>query len=191
MAKTINFVSAARRELTKAQQQDRVYFRYALIVLGVIFAIFLLTLAGRLFFLYRLDRLENRQEQTRAAILSHEDLEAEYTVFVHKLKALGQLFGKRKEKQEALIFFNEIFGPGIEVSGIDYTSSNSDELVFSIVAPSVFKIEEVFATLNREDVISRFASITKNNLRRGSDGAYAVHLTVTFKDESPTRGVSQ
>ncbi len=184
MSTSINFVSTTRKELSKVQQQDRVFFRYALMAVAVVFAFFLIALAGRLFFMFQLRSVETRQEQTRNAIISHEQLEADYTVFVHKLKALGQLFGKRKEKQEALIFFSEVFGPDVEVSGIDYTSSRSDQLIFSIRAPSIFVIESVFEILKRDDVVSRYKEISKDNLRRGNDGSYNAHLTVTFKDDS-------
>ncbi len=180
MSQSINFVSATRKRLTAAQKKDREYFRWSVGILAGAFGIFLLVLGARFFFIFQAKQIENRQQEVRAAILAREELEEEYTIFVHKLKLLSDLFGKRKDKQEALIFFNEVFGPRVQVSGIDYSGSDEDMLRFTLNAPDIFLLDSVFEILKSTAVTAKYSSVQKEGLRRLEDGSYAMQLTLVF-----------
>lgn len=180
MAIGVNFVSDTRKRLTNAQKQDLKYFQKLILVVAGAFAIFLLTLAIRFFFILQVKQITDRQNEVRAAIAAEEKLEEEYTIFAHKLKQLTQLFGKRKDKQEALIFFNEVFGPEVQVSGIDYSGTDEDVLSFTLSAPNVFLLERVFDILKSAAVTDQYKAVEKEGVRRRADGAYAMQLTLTF-----------
>lgn len=184
MARTINFVSKRQRKLTETQVQDRKILNYSLIGLGAVFAIFLAVLGARFYFVFQLDRVQEDQESTKQAILSQEEIERDYSIFAHKLRQLSLLFGTRQDKQEALIFFSELFGDSVVVSGIDYSESESNILSFTLQAPSIFVMEEVFEVLDSDAVVAEYPQITKDGLDRRDDGSYFISLTVQLGEET-------
>lgn len=181
MSKHINFVSARRKTLTKHQERDRKWFGWTTkMVLGV-FGVFLLALGIRLFFMYQLKVVVDAQQVTRQAIVANEAIEREYTIFAHKLKQLSTIFIRRQNKQEALRFFNDLFGSEVKVSEIIYSSDgNEDILTFTLRAQSVFTLDEIFDKLNSPEVLNRFNNIEKESLRRSSDGSYGIQITLVL-----------
>ncbi len=180
MAREINFVATRRKKLTAEQKQDKVYFKYATWGVIVVFALFLVTVGVRLFAVYEVKKLTDAQASTRKAIQSQEQVEKDYNIFAHKLKALSDLFGKRLDKQEAMVFFSQVFGPHIIISEIDYSADDDDIVTFTLTAPSVFDLENVFTILESPAVNEKYRSIVKSGLSRGSDGFYSIRLTIAL-----------
>lgn len=188
MARRINFVSARRKVLTGLEEKDRRWFGIAVKVLSGIFAVFLVVFGLRMFFMLRLQRVVEAQEQTRQAILSHEAVEKEYTIFAHKLKQLSQIYVRRAEKQEALDFFNQLFGQDIQISEIVYTTKgNEDVLSFTLRTHSVFQLDEVFSKLSSAQVKDKFNAVQKETLRRGADGSYGMQITLVLDGGASAR----
>lgn len=181
MAKQINFVSDRRKALTVLEERDKKWFGFTTKAVMVVFAVFLVALGARLFFAHQVKVIVDGQQSTRNAILAQEATEREYLIFAHKLKQLSQVFMRRQNKQEALKFFNDLFGSEIKVSEINYTSDGkSDTLDFTLRARSVFTVNEIFDKLNSEAVLSRFKNIKKQSLRRGNDGSYGIQITLVL-----------
>lgn len=180
MARGINFVANRRKRLTTQQKQDEKLFGYAVIGIIVVFILFLISVGVRFFFVYRVNALEEAQVNTRKAIQAQEQVEKEYNVFAHKLRALSDLFGKRQDKQEAMVYFSQVFGPQIIISGIDYTADKEDIVSFTLTAPSVFDLENVFTVLDSEEVTSKYGAIERSNLSRGDSGLYSIKLTIVL-----------
>ncbi len=179
MSRTINFVAARRKKLTFQQQADRKHFQWALRVFIGVFVVFLLVLGVRFYFVYQVKLLTDQQKNTRELILSQESVERDYNIFAYKLRSLTELFGKRKDKQEAFVFFSNVFGEDVIVSGIDYSASEQDILSFTIQVPNVFVLDDVFATLESDAVREPYPKVGRSNLRRTPSGFYTMTLIVT------------
>lgn len=152
-------------------------------VLVGVFAVFLIVVGLRLFYVYRVKTVNDKQVEVKSVILSKESIEKEYIIFAQKLKKLSVLFGKRKNKQEALVFFSKVFGEDVIVSGIDYSSADEDVVTFTIKTPSVFVMEKVFDTLQSEEVTTAYPQISKSSMRRTQSGNYSVNLAVILTNE--------
>lgn len=180
MNRGINFVYERQKKLTQSQLLDRQYFRWASIGLLVTAGLFLIVFGVRLVFFFQLKGITDKQVTARAAIQSQEEVEKEYTIFAHKLKQLTVLYAKRKNKQDALVFFSDLFGSAAVVSGIDYSADESDVLAFTIQTKSVFALDQVFGILARPDVVEVYPSIKKSDMRRVDDGSYFLKLTLNL-----------
>ncbi len=178
MSKSINFVSDRRKNLTKSQKQDKKIMGIMINVLIGVFVVFLVVLILRFTYIFKVKTVADEQKNIKNVILSNEDIEKEYVIFAQKLKKLSVFFGKRKDKQEALTFFSNIFGEDVIVSGIDYSSADKDTVSFTIKTPSIFVMERVFAVLKTTDVTSNYPNITKSNMRRSASGNYTLNLTI-------------
>lgn len=182
MSQSINFVGDRRKRLNKTQKQDKKIMNIMINVLVGIFIIFLIVMALRIFYVFRLKTVKEQQTDVRTVILSHESIEKEYIIFAQKLKKLSVFFGKRKDKQEALIFFSEVFGKDVIVSGIDYSSADEDVVSFTIKAPNVFVMERVFKTLEDPKVSINYPNISKSNMSRSASGNYTLNLSVVLPE---------
>ncbi len=180
MPKLINFVGDRRKRLSRLQKQDKKIMQIATNILVVVFIIFLVVLGLRVFYLFRVKKIKDEQKNVKQIILSHEDIEKEYVVFAQKLKQLTVLFGKRKDKQDALVFFSHIFGDDVIVSGIDYSSADEDVVSFTIKTPNVFVMDRVFQKLASEQVASVYPKIAKSNMNRSDTGNYTLNLAVVL-----------
>lgn len=189
MAKSINFVGDRRKRLTKAQKKDKKIMKIMVNILIIVFIFFLIMIAARFFFVFRVKDLKDEQAGVRNVIISQEDIEKDYVIFAQKLKKLSVFFGKRKDKQESLEFFSDVFGDDVIVSGIDFSSADEDVVSFTIKAPNVFIMEEVFNILDGEEVRVKYPNISKSSMRRSGSGNYTINLAVvldTVVGQAPT-----
>jgi hypothetical protein len=184
MAKAINFVSERRKQLTQVQVQDRKVLKITINVLIGVFAIFLIIVGVRFFLVFQVKNIQDTQAEIRQRILANEPIEKDYIIFAQKLKKLSVFFGKRKDKQEALVFFSEVFGSDVIVSGIDYSSVDEDVVSFTIKAPNIFIMERVFNTLDTDLVTNVYPEIKKSSMRRSGTGNYTVDLAVVLPDST-------
>ena len=182
MSRSINFVAERQKKLTAHQLQDIKLLKISLWVLSGVFITFLITLAVRFYFVFEVKDLTAEQNRMRDNILSRQSVEQEYVIFAQKLKHLSGFFEKRKDKQEILIFFESLFGSDVIVSGIDYSSADSDIVLLTIKTPNVFVMEKAFETLSSESVVERYQNITKSNMRRSATGNYTVDLAVVLSE---------
>lgn len=184
MANEINFVGKARKRLTASQKKDKQFYKITVAVVSFSFVVFLISLGARFFFISQYQRAEATNNTTKNEILKRDGDEESYTIFSYKLKALSELFSKRSDKQSALIFFNQVFGPKVNISSIDYTSGQQEKLSFTVSAPDIFTLNSVFQILQSGDVTSVYKSVQKDGLRRKDDGSYDMQLTLVFGDQS-------
>ena len=181
MARTINFVRDRRQTISRQVKQDQAILRYVIYALIGIGLVLFAVLAVRFFFIFRIKMITDQQAATRQAIVEKEELEKEYTIFAHKLKAITDLFGKRREKQEALAFFSGLFDPGVVISQLSY-KAGEEILSFTIDSPSIFALEKVFEIMNSPEVEEKYPQIMKNSLSRGANGHYGMSITLPLGD---------
>lgn len=178
MARSINFVAERRKRLSKSWQLDRRLFRYSLYAFGGIFLIFLVTVGIRFFFVFQVDRLQEQQEQLSSSIVEREEIEKEYTIFVHKLKALKDLFVERQDKQAAINFFSELFEDDVRVVGLEYDKEEEYLLTMTVQTPSVFVLDRVFEKLESPELLEAYPSVKKQSVVRNKDGKYSLSIAV-------------
>lgn len=182
MARNINFVRERRKTISRQETDDRQILNYVIRGLVVLGVVILLVVGARLFLLYRIKTIQADQKSTQDQILAQEEVERNYTVFAHKLKIVSELFGKRREKQEALQYFSSLFDSNVLITQLSYTAGD-EVLTFVLQANSIFTMEEVFNIMNSDDVEQRYPDIEKNALLRSRDGTYGMQITLYFGDK--------
>ncbi len=186
----INFLSQQNTKLTAQQKKDRLFFRYSLIICIICLIILVITSGINFYLGYRLKKVQAQVTSAKQQIDSDRSLEANYLFFVNKLTIIRELFDQRAEKQIAIGFFTDLFGPDITISGINY---NMEEGILSlkVTSPQVFVLEHAFEVLENQEVKDLFASLTKTDLTRRSTGEYEFLLTVSFSDDSELINVEE
>jgi flagellar basal body-associated protein FliL len=185
MARTVNFVRDRQRNLSLLEVQDRKVFKWAIIATAIAVALVMIVVGARLLFLFQLRQITADQKRLKEAISSKEEIEKSFTVFSHKLKVLTELFGKRKEKQETLEYFSNLFDKDVIISQLSY-SSESEELSFTLQAKSVFVMKQVMETLNSDEVQLRYPRMVKASLGRTLTGSYTMNLSVPLSEKPIT-----
>ena len=180
MARSINFVQDRQKRRSVVEDKDKQFLVKSGMILGATVTLLLLAVGVRLFFQMNLDKNLNKQEEVRQSILSRKQFEITYLVFAHKLEELTELFDKRKNKQEAIAYFAQVFGSDVVISQITYSADN-DEISLGLTAESVFVLNRVFETLQSEALKKEYPEVRKNDLRRAQDGTYIMDLTVPLK----------
>lgn len=179
--KAINFVSVRRKALTKTQQHDKEMLRYAVFGFGGVVIVLVVVLVVRLFYSIQVRNIKKEEDKLRGLITQQGSVEQDYTLFAHKLKELVVLFDKRRDKQEALAYFRDAFGPQVVVRQLQY-SATTQLLTFVLQSESIFVLETVFTKLEEAVVSSQYESISKSGLRRSDDGSYTMQLSVLLGD---------
>jgi len=179
MASLINFVSERRKKLTRNQEQDTKLLKWACISLVITCVLYGVSLGVSFYYQSAIKKVKAQEELKRKAIVEKEPIEKSYSIFAHKLTVLTELYEKRKDKQEALAFFSNLFGSDVEITGLNYTA-DSDVLTFSLRSRSVFVMKDVFELLTSSTVTDVYPNISKTNLNRGIDGTYDMSLTIVL-----------
>jgi len=180
MPDVINFVRDQRKRLTKLQVRDKLFLRYAAIVCGFSFALFIIVVSSRIYLSLQVKQLIERQDLQRAQIQAQESNERQYLLFAAKLEALSKLFINRRNKQEAINYFSTLFGADVLISSIKYDSI-SGELEFGLRTRNVFSLNEVIDTLRTPQVRDRFESLSFKDLSRTSSAEYQTNIRLTLK----------
>ena len=95
---------------------------------------------------------------------------------------LSGVFQKRKDKQEAISYFSQIFGPDVIIEKIAY-DADSQLLSFRLMAADIFTLEKVFELLSTQQSTQKFSSLTKSSLKRTNSGIYQMQITVVMGEE--------
>lgn len=179
----VNFLSKLNLSLSKQQEKDRKIFRYVIVVFGITAFFFLVAFGSNVYLQFRLNQIQAQIKQAQNEVDSERQLEADYLFFVNKLVIIRELFDQRTDKQIAMGYFADLFGPNIRISGLRY---NMEEGILSlkVTSPHVFYLEEAFTKIDDPLVREHFATLEKSNLIRSGFGEYSFDLTVSFSDDS-------
>ncbi len=180
MPDNINFVAQRQKRLKLRQEKDRPLLKKMIIFLAVTVFLTGITLAVQIYFNFEKNQVLASQKKIQSAIDGRQETDQRYATFFHKLSILTQLFGERQNKQEALLYFRNLFGEGVSVTGLSYNETDQ-QLTFSILSPSVFNLEKVFSTLQSEALKAKYPQVSRRNLARSDNGSYSMQLTVDLK----------
>jgi hypothetical protein len=175
----INFLEHRQKKLTKLEKQDKKILRFSSILFGIVCFISIGLLGGQFFFQQRVLAVEKRQKQLESQVLSKERTEEAFLFFVNKLDTLRSLLQQRKDKQAAIDYFAQVFGPSVLIENISY-DANTNTIDFGLKSDDVFILESVFSTLASDQTKNRFEQVNKRDLRRQEDGTYSMQVTVVF-----------
>jgi hypothetical protein len=178
----INFLTQRRSTLSKTEEQDLVYRKYAMWGLYAGLAFFLLTLGVNIFLTQRLRQANAQQKALTDQIASDEPVEMSFLIFSQKLKSVREIYENRSNKQQAIDFFSNLFGSQVFLSGMSY-GGEGNELSLRLTSENVFALENTLDTLDSEEVTNNFSSVTKSGLRRSEAGTYSLDLAVELKRE--------
>ena len=182
MPVNINFVADRQKQLKVRQEKDGPLLKKMIILLAVIVVLTGITLAVQIYFGLEKKQVLAGQARIKAAIDERKETDQRYAVFFQKLAVLTQLFGERQNKQEALLYFRNLFGDGVTVTGLTYNETDQ-QLTFSLLSPSVFKLETVFKTLKSEALKTKYPQVERHNLIRSDNGSYSMQLTVNLNPD--------
>lgn len=182
MSRNINFVRERRKTISRQELDDKKILGWAVKGAFGLGVIILVIVAARLFLSFRIKAIQAEQKETQQAIIQQEEIEKNYTVFAHKLKIVSELFGKRREKQDALKYFSNLFDSNVLITQLSYTAGE-EILSFVLQSNSIFTLDQVFDIMGSEDVKTRYPTIEKNALRRSMDGSYGMQVTLYFGDK--------
>ncbi len=180
MSEGVNFVKNRRRALTKLQQLDQKWFKYAGAVLAVILILFIASIGARLALTFNVKTIKDDQNRFRQLVVDQEENERSFVIFVAKIKSLVDLFNKRRDKQAAIQFFTGNFDTDVLVSNITYDADESI-LAFGLESKDVFTLEKVFQTVQSPTVKDQFEQVKLSELKRSTDGKYRLLVTVVLK----------
>lgn len=178
----INFLSQRRVTLTKVEKKDKQVYFYALGAFSVSLLVFIAIFGVGVFYNLQLKKASQQQQALRQTILSDESTEVAFLIFANKLKSIKDIFENRSNKQQAIGFFSDLFGPKVFIGGMSY-DSDGGLLSLQSTSNNVFTLEETFSLLDSENVKSQFNTLAKSNLTRNEDGSYGFQLTVGLKKE--------
>ncbi len=181
--KNINFLGQQNKRLTEQAKKDKRVFKYTAAVSAVIIFLTLISVGISFYLKFRLDEVKEDIRTTSNEVSEKKPLEAQYLFFINKLKVIRELFEMRSDKQVAINFFNNLFGPNIKISGINYQMEEG-LLSLTVTCPHLFELEEALNTLDDPDIVNRFESFSKNRLLRDEDGSYSFDLTIGLDEES-------
>ncbi len=180
--KDINFLQKRNVTLNKQEVQDKKILRYALLAFSLAMISLVMGLGLNLYLSHKLKKINLNRKKLETQIASDEPIEVEYLFFVNKLKVIRELFDLRSDKQEAISFFTDLFGPGVSISGLNYEMEERI-LSLTITSQNIFILEQVFSKLNDPSIKKNFASVNHSDLRRSDKAEYSFKLTVTFKKD--------
>jgi di/tricarboxylate transporter len=178
----INFVRQRLKKLTKLEKKDKEIFKTATIITSVLLLIFAAILGYKLYLTSQLKEIESSQKIFLDRIEQQEEREKSFVLFVNKLRVLSGVFQKRKDKQEAIGYFSQIFGADVIIEKIAY-DDNSQLLTFRLMAADIFTLEKVFELLSTQQSTQKFSSLTKSGLKRTNNGIYQMQITVVMGEE--------
>lgn len=180
----INFVRHRRRELTKIEVQDRRNFRYGIVVFCAAVVLLLIVMSVRFFLVNQIKRTNDKTTAIKQEIKNKQAIEDEYLTLMKKVQIITNLFGQRREKQQALSYFSSLFDPEVIVSQLSY-DADTHTLSLTLRAPSIFSMKKIFDTLRSANVKEKYPTFTVGQLSRAMDASYSMGIILPL----PTRPI--
>lgn len=180
----INFVRHRRRELTKLEVTDRRNFRYGLYGFGAAVVLLIAVMSARLILASQLKATNDSINSLKKSIQNKQAVEDEYLIMMRKVQIITDLFGQRREKQQALSYFSSLFDPEVIVSQLSY-DADTHTLSFTLRAPSIFSMKKVFDTLRSANVKEKYPTFSTGSLTRAMDASYSMTVVLPL----PTRPI--
>lgn len=185
MSLSVNFAYHLTKQRSKEQAKDRRLFKKVAIVGVVALVITGISLAFRIGFDLAYKAADKNEKQTLAQLETLKSEELTYVGYVTKVNVLSELFKNRQAKQQALKRFRSLFGPGVSITGLQYSKEEND-LGFRLKTSTVFLLEQVINQLDEPSLRTEYKEIEKTSVSRSEDGTYSMQVSVGLNIVSPT-----
>jgi hypothetical protein len=176
----INFLANRVNQKDKQKEQDTKIFRISTYILIAITVIMVGTFAFKLYNTLQISNAEKKITKYKNTILSQENIEVSYLIFVNKIKVISEIYQKRSNKQEAMSYFSDTFNGIAEIIGMSYQEDQGG-LVLQLSSDNVFKLQEVNDLLDSAGLRKQYQNIEKSILTRGEIGNYKLTLKLELK----------
>ncbi len=176
----INFLSRRQFTLSKVEEADRVWMKYGIAAFSASMVLFIAFLSTNLYLSSKLSSVKRQQEQVKAAITSEKELELSYVIFSNKLQLIREIFEQRSDKQQAISFLTELFGPSAFLGGLEY-DQKTGTLAVRTTSDHIFALNDTFTKIDDPRVSEQFTTVTKSRLARNESGQYELTITVGLK----------
>lgn len=177
MPRSINFVESRQKQLSQVSKKDSKTRLISFVTLTISFSLFLLVAGIRFFMQQTLTSLEAREETIKNQIMASESTERDYTTFAFKLQTLTKLFDARKDKQQTITYFNDVFGDNVIIREIQY-SEEDQKVSFALQAKDIFTLDTVYQVFNSGEFSQKYPSVERTGLRREGTGVYIMNVGV-------------
>ena len=174
---SINFVRQRIRKLNKLEKKDKKIFKIVAITAAVLLIFLAIVLGIKIYLTTQIKGLQSSQQAFLRRIELQEDKEKSFILFVSKLRTLSGVFQDRPDKQDAISYFTQIFGPDVTIEKIAF-DAESQLLVFRLMSANIFTLQQVFDVLSSEATAEKFSSLTKGSLQRTGKGIYQMEISV-------------
>lgn len=193
MPLTINFAYQLTKKRSKEIQKDKALFAKAIVVGGIAVVVVVISLVARVSTDLIYANAEKNEKQVLGQLESLKPQEMAYLGYISKVNILSELFQNRQAKQQALRKFRTLFGPGVFITGLNY-SETSDSLEFQVKTGTVFQLEQVIAQLDDPALRSEYSNIVKRSLNRDESANYSLWVSVNLRpvaEEAPKATTDQ
>jgi len=176
----INFLSSRTRQKQKQQEKDKKLFKIASIVLGVVVLILVSIIALKLVINLRIKDKTETIAELKKTIVSKEEVELSYLIFVNKLNAIEEIYAARSDKQTAMNYFADLMADVATITGMTY-DEESGGLILQLDHQNVFFLEKSMNIIDSPLVTDVYKNVKKGSLSREDQGNYLLRLTIQLK----------
>ncbi|HEX7017368.1 MAG TPA: hypothetical protein VF209_00465 [Patescibacteria group bacterium] len=177
MSRLINFVQERQKKLTTQEIKDRQLFKIGAIVFGVVLVGYVAAFGAYLFLQYQMKNVQDQQLSLERSILAQGEVEKSAAILLEKISVISELMAQRADKQTAIAYFSDLFGPTVLIKEMNF-NPDSSSLELNVETTSLFTLRELFSILDSDNVSEQYADVTREELRRQSDATYQLKLGI-------------
>lgn len=176
----INFLSSRTRHKQKQREQDKRLFKIASLVLAVVVFVFVLIMGLKLVVNLKIQNKTKEIANLKKTITELAPVELSYLIFVNKLRAVGEIYAARSDKQTAMNYFADLMSNVATITGMNY-DEESGGLNLQLDHQNIFSVEDSMNILNSPLVTDVYRNVEKSSLSRQDQGNYLLRLAIQLK----------
>ncbi len=176
----INFLSSRTRHKQKQREQDKRLFKIASLVLAVVVFVFVLIMGLKLVVNLKIQNKTKEIANLKKTITEQAPVELSYLIFVNKLRAVGEIYAARSDKQTAMNYFADLMSNVATITGMNY-DEESGGLNLQLDHQNIFSVEDSMNILNSPLVTDVYRNVEKSSLSRQDQGNYLLRLAIQLK----------
>lgn len=176
----INFLSSRTRHKQKQREQDKKLFKISSVVLIAVVVILLLIIGLKLVINLRIKDKTKTIASLKKTIVEKEEVELSYLIFVNKLRAVGEIYASRSDKQTAMNYFADLMSNVATIAAMSY-EEESGGLTLSLDHQNIFFLEKSTSILDSPQVKEVYKNVKKGSLTRADQGNYILSLAIQLK----------
>lgn len=184
----VNFLKERNRMQELILLRDKKIAQITSIVLGVFLFVVVALLAFQFYLQARLNSVKAQEASEQQVIQGLASIQNTYVGVSKKVKTVEEIFNKRSNKWDAITFFYRILPAGASINSVDLQSQNvTNQLSFSIQAPSVFVYDQLSQVIQSDAVKKSGYDLSLGALSRSKDGSYRIEMVLKSVTTTTTK----